>query len=144
KYRSAIEIIFTTDHYSYLCYHGNVGLTYSRAFDSKRYFMTYNVTYRTLKSFQQNYTPTHSTGTEGFITQRERRHIDFGRMISLGIGLNRHVGSRFSIGANVIAPAYMRWRNDTIFKDDPATFHKPKFTVGASLSVSYNFKSTDN
>ncbi|HYF68097.1 MAG TPA: hypothetical protein VD884_08175 [Ohtaekwangia sp.] len=144
NYRSTAEIIFNTDHYSYLCYHGNVGLTYSNTFNSKKYFMTYNVTYRILKSFQQNYTPRYSTGTEGFITQRERLQINFGNMISLSIGLNRRLGNRFSIGANVIAPVYTRWRNDEIFNDDPATFFKPKFSLGASLSVSYNFKSKEH
>jgi hypothetical protein len=143
-YRSTAEIIFNTAHYSYLCYHGNAGLTYSHNFNSKKYFMTYNVTYRVLKSFQQNYTPKYSTGTEGLITQRERRQIDFGKMISLGVGLNRHLRNRFWIGANLIAPVYTRWRNDAIFNDDPATFYKPKFSLGASLSISYDFKSNEH
>src|SRR5687768_222714 len=51
NYRSNVEIIFQTDHYSYLCYHGDVGLTYKHTFNSEKYFLTYNVTYRILKSF---------------------------------------------------------------------------------------------
>lgn len=144
SYRSNVEIIFETDHYSYLCYHGDLGLTYKHTFKSKEYFLTYSATYRVLKSFQQNYTPTYSAGTDGFFTQQDRRQIDFGKMISLGVGINRRLGNRFSIDANIITPVYTRWRNDAIFNDDPATWYKPRFSLGASLGASYNFKSNDH
>ena len=140
NYRSMNEPIFYTDHYSYLCYHGDVGLTYKHSINPEKYFLTYNVTYRIFKSFQQNYTPTYSTGTEGFFTQLDRRHIDFGKMVSLGVGVNRRLSNQFSIGASAIAPLYIRWRNDAVFNDDPTTLYRPGIILGVSLSVSYNFK----
>lgn len=140
NYNSLIYIGFYTHHYSYLCFDANVGVTYKYTFMSEKYFMTYNLTYRVLKSFQQNYTPTYNTGTEGFFAQTNRHQIDFGKMLHLVVGMNRRLGNRFSIGGNVIAPLYTRWRNDGIFADDPTTTYKPKFSLGASLSLSYNLE----
>ena len=139
EYRSMVEPIFYTDHYSYLCYHGDVGLTYKHTINSEKYFMTYNITYRVLKSFQQNYTPTYSVGTD-FYTMIDRRHINFGKMMLLSVGLNRRVGNQLSIGVNAIAPLYIQWRNDAVFNDDPATLYRPGFSLGVSLSISYDFK----
>lgn len=99
-----------------------------------------NLSYTELKSFRQEYTPTYGPSSYGFYTQLNRQKIDFGKMLSFDVGLNKRLGDRFLIGLNIIVPVYTRWRNDTIFNDDPATFSKPEFSIGSSLHGSYIFK----
>jgi len=139
NYDTQLQPIYYTDNYSYHSWQWTGGLTYS--YPLNKYALTANVSYSELRSFRQEYTPDSGLPSSyGFFTQVNRNQIDFGKILSLGIGVSRYFGKRFLIGVNMIAPVYTRWRNDPIFGDDPDTFSNPKFSLGASLHVSYNFK----
>jgi hypothetical protein len=134
-YVSPQEPIYYTDHYSYNCWQGSVGVTYSYPVNNK-YSLSGNLSYCWLTSFRQEYAP-----TRGYSTQTNNGQIDFGKMLNLSIGINRNLGDRFSIGLNMLIPVYVRWRNDKIFGDDPSAFYSPKFSVGYSISIAYRLKS---
>ncbi|MCZ8021536.1 MAG: hypothetical protein O9302_07155 [Cyclobacteriaceae bacterium] len=139
NYDSQFEPIYYTDNYLYHSWHWMGGLTYTYSFIN--YTLIANVSYRQLRSFQQEYTPANARSSYGFITQVNRNQFDFGKILSFDVGIRRRLGERFLIGLNIIAPVYTRWRNDSIFNDDTATFSKPEFSLGTSLNVSYNLKS---
>jgi len=140
-YNSFINIIYYTDYYVYHCLNLSVGLSYNFPL-GKNYFLTCNVSYFQQNSFRQDYTPTYSSYNRGFdgFTQTNKNQIDFGKMLNLSIGINKDLGNRFSIGLSALIPVYIRWRNDTIFKDDPSTYYSPKFSLGSSISIAYHFK----
>jgi hypothetical protein len=140
NYRTQLFPAYYTDSYLYHSWQGIFGLTYARSFN--KYALTAGVSYRVLRSFRQEYTPTYGPSSYGFFTQTNHQQIDFARMLFFDVGISRYLGDRFLVGVDIIAPAYTRWRNDTIFDDDAATFSKPKFSFGTSLHVSYRFKST--
>lgn len=135
-YNSPVQPVFHTDHYSYHSWHGLIGMSYNYPL-KKDYFLTGNLTYNALYSFRQDYTPiTYSAGTDYF-TQINHEKINFGKIVSLNVGLNKYLGRKFSLGLYVSAPLYTRWRNDKIFNDDPTTYYHPKFSLGTYLSASY-------
>lgn len=138
-YNSPVEPIFYTDHYSYHCWQGSLGITYNYEL-KRKYVLSGNLTYSMQYSFQQNYTPTYSVGTN-FFTQVNHNQIDFGRLLILNVGLNKYFGKKMSFGFYLLAPVYTRWRNDKIFRDDPSTFFHPNFSIGTSISAAYHFKS---
>jgi hypothetical protein len=139
-YNSFVYIIYYTDFYIYHCLNLSVGLTYYLPL-SKNYFLTGSLYYNKLNSFRQDYTPTYSSNNRGFdgFTQTNNNQIDFSDMLNLAIGINKKFGNRFSVGLSVLAPVFVRWRNDKIFKDDPATYYSPKFSLGFSGSAMYFF-----
>lgn len=132
-YSSPFEPIYRTDYYSYDCWQASIGLTYTYTFN-KKYFLLASLSYVTLQSFKQEYTP-----LNGFSTQENSNQIDFGKILPLSVGLNRYLGNQFSLGLNIVAPFYTRWRNDRIFRDDSSTFSKPDFSLGASVNMTYHF-----
>jgi hypothetical protein len=132
-YSSPVEPIFRTDYYSYYCWQASIGLSYTYAFNSK-YFLLANLSFSTLQSFKQEYTP-----INGFSTQENRNQVDFGKLLPLSLGLNRYFGDQFSLGLHIVVPVYTRWRNDRIFRDDPSTFSGPDFSLGTSINIAYNF-----
>lgn len=133
-YISPMQPIFYTDHYTYHCWHWSAGLTYKQPLN-ENYFLSGNLSYTWLRSFRQEYTP-----TNGHASQDNRRPIDFGNLLVLALGINRKLGNRFSAGLDVLLPLYVRWRNDRIFKDDPARFSRPSFSPGLGIHVSYRLK----
>ena len=132
NYNSGIYIIYRTDNYSYHCWQWAGGLTYS--YPINKYALTANVSYSQLYSFRQEYSPT--SGDPG---QVNKHKIDFAKMLSFSLGIQRNIGNEISIEVNVLLP-YSRWRNDEIFDDDPLTFSKPTFSIGTSISIAYHFK----
>ncbi len=136
-YDSFLYVIFYTDNYAYHSWEWSVGLEYKYPL-SKNYSLSGNLSYNWLKSFRQEYRPTFHHG-DGDPTQTNYKQIDFGNMARLEFGLNRDFGSMFSIGLHAVVPLYTRWRNDEIFNDDPSGFSNPKFSVGSSVNISYNF-----
>ncbi|MBX2947605.1 MAG: hypothetical protein KF725_17375 [Cyclobacteriaceae bacterium] len=130
-YNSPVQPIFRTDHYSYHCWQGLIGLSYNYQL-KKDYFLMGTLTYNALYSFRQDYVPTFTAET-----QVNHEKINFGKIVSLNVGLNKYLGERFWLGLHVVAPLYTRWRNDKIFRDDPTTYYHPKFGLGTYLSVSY-------
>lgn len=139
NYKTQLYPAYYSNNYAYHSWQWIGGVTYT--YPLNKYALTANVSYRGLRSFRQEYTPTYGPSSYGFFTQTNRQQIDFGKMLSFDVGLNRRLGDRFSIGVNIIAPVYTRWRNDAIFNDDPATFSKPEFSLGTSCHISYSFKS---
>ena len=135
NYNSQIFMIFYTDHYSYHCLQGNIGLTYKREV-SRKLFLSGNFTFNTLLSFKQQYTPTRPD----FPTQTDYSQINLGKMLSVGVGLEKQLGDRFSGTLQLLIPFYTRWRNDDIFNDDPSTFSRPNFSLGSVISVAYHLK----
>jgi hypothetical protein len=133
-YVSPLEPIYYTDHYSYNCWQGSVGVTYSYPVNNK-YSLSGNLSYCWLTSFRQEYAP-----TRGYSAQINNGQIDFGKMLNLSLGINRKLGGKFSVGLNMLIPVYVRWRNDKIFKDDPSTFYSPEFSLGTSISITYYLK----
>jgi hypothetical protein len=140
-YNSFLQIIYYTDYYVYHSLNLSVGLTYNLPL-GKKYFLDGNLFYYQQNSFRQDYTPTSSPPNRGFdgFTQTNNNQIDFGKMINLSVGVNRNLGSRFSIGLKIIIPVFVRWRSDKIFKDDPSTFYTPKFNLGTSVGLTYYLK----
>lgn len=140
-YNSFIYIIYYTNHYAYQCLSLSVGLQYKYPL-GKKHFLTANLYYYWLNSFRQDYTPTYSSPNRGFggFTQFNNNQIDYGRMLSVSVGLKKQLGDRFSAGISLLVPIYTRWRNDQIFKDDPLTFSRPDFSLGSEISVAYHFK----
>jgi len=138
-YVSPAKPIFYTDYYSDHCLSWSLGVSYKYSLGAN-YFLTGNITYGLLSSFRQDYTPTYSVVGTGYFTQTNYNRIDFGNMLMLAIGINRNISDCLSLGFNVIAPVYSRWRNDKIFKDDPSTSYGPKFSLGSSLSIAYLLK----
>jgi hypothetical protein len=134
NYSSQIYIGFYTEDYSYHCLQGAAGLAYSYPL-GKRYFLSSQLTYNWLHSFKQKYSPTR----EDFPTQVNKAQISFGNMLLLSVEGQRMIGKNLSMGLNIVAPLYTKWRNDNIFDDDPSTFFHPKFSLGASLNVVYHF-----
>jgi hypothetical protein len=137
-YNSPLEPIYYTDHYSYHCWQGLLGLSYSHTL-RKNYFLSGGLTYSILHSFRQDYTPTYSSGTD-FFTQINYKKMNFGKIACLSAGLHKYLGKRFSIGLELLMPVYTRWRNDKIFRDNPSTFYNPTFSLGSYLSISYRLK----
>lgn len=138
-YNTQVFPIYYTDYYAYHNWQWIAGLTYNYPF--KKFTLIANVSYTELKSFRQEYTPTgRLPSTYGFFTQTNLQQIDFGKMVNLTIGVSRNLGDRFSASLNILIPAFVRWRNDKIFKDDPSTFNSPKFSLGTSISATYNLK----
>jgi len=134
SYNSPIEIIYYTDYYLYHCWQWIGGLTYS--YPLNKYNLVANMSFTQFYSFRQEYTPTR----KDFSTQVNSDKIDFGKMLSLSVGVNRYLGKRFLLGLNLLIPIYSRWRNDRIFNDDPATFYQPESSVGLYISVAYHLK----
>jgi hypothetical protein len=135
-YVSPAQPIFYTNYYSYSCLQYSAGVSYKYSL-SQRYFLTGNLSYNWFNSFQQEYTPTYSIVGTGYFTQTNNNQIDFGNTLVFSVGFNRSLGNRFSFGINIIAPLYVSWRNDKIFKDDPSKFFNPKFSLGSNISIAY-------
>jgi len=130
-------ILYATSHYSYNCWQGVIGLSY-RLNIGRRFYLIGNVTYNKLQSFRQTYAPTRSVSN--IQTDIHHNQINFGSMLLPGIGLNRQLSERVSVGINLFVPLQMKWRNDTTFKDDPSTFTHPNSSFGSSVSVTYRLK----
>lgn len=137
NYYSPVEIIFYTDYYSYHCLQWTGGLTYS--YPLNKYNLKANISYGQSYSFRQEYTPTR----KDFSTQMNSNKIDFGKMLSFNIGIDRYFGDRFLMGFYVLTPVYTRWRNDKIFNDDPTTFHRPESSLGLSIRIGYCLQERD-
>ena len=140
-YNSPLQPIFYTRNYVYHGLQGILGLSYNYTIGGK-YFLTTNLSYTWMRSFRQDYTPTSNHGY-GELTQVNHNQIDFGNILLFAIGLSRNLGDKFTIGLNVLAPIYTRWRNDKIFKDDPSEFSNPGSSLGSSLSISYRLNKND-
>lgn len=134
NYYSPIEIIFYTDHYSYHCWQWTGGLTYS--YPLNKYNLVANISYGQSYSFRQVYT----SKSENFSTQVNSNNMDFGKMLSLSVGVERYLGERFSLGLHFLVPIYTRWRNDKIFEDNPTTYYQPESSLGLSINVAYFLK----
>mgnify|MGYP002779172216 CR=1 FL=1 len=141
-YISPLEPIFYTDHYIYHCWQWSTGLTYKQPLN-KKYFLSSNLSYTWLHSFRQEYTPVSNHGY-GDMIQTAERPIGFGNIFMLGVGINRNVGEKLAFGFNVLVPLYVRWRNDSIFKDDPTKFYRPGFGLGLNASLTYRLKKNAN
>lgn len=137
-YDSPLEPGFYTDHYTYHCWQWSAGVAYRQPL-GENYFLSGNLSHTWLRSFRQEYVP-----TNGHARQTNRRPIDFGNMLMLAIGINRNLGPRFAFGLNAVVPLYTRWRNDRIFKDDPAKFSHPGLSLGLSAGVTYRLKKNTN
>lgn len=137
-YVSPFKPIYYTDNYTYHCWQWSAGVTYNYPLN-ENYFLSGNLSYTWLHSFQQEYAP-----TNGHARQTNRKPIDFGNMLMLAIGINRNLGARFAFGLNAVIPLYTRWRNDRIFKDDPAKFSHSGFGLGLSAGVTYRLKKNTN
>ena len=137
-YNSPLRPVFYTDNYIYSGLQWILGLSYCYPIKEK-YFLKSNLSYTWMRSFRQDYTPTSNYGY-GQLTQVNRNQIDFGNILLPAIGLNRNLGDKFAIGLSVLAPVYIRWRNDKIFKDDSSSFSHPKFSFGFSISSTYFIK----
>lgn len=135
NYDSPLEPIFYTNHYSYHCYQAIIGIGYKYPFKDKL-TLTGDLTYSWLKSFRQDYTPKSNHGY-GKLTQTNNKNINYGHLMNLEFGAQRQLTNKFSAGLIILAPIYTRWRNDTIFSDNPNEFSNPKFSAGLSLSISY-------
>lgn len=135
NYNSPIYILYYTKHYSYECLQGAVGLRFNQPL-RKEYFLVGSITYSIFKSFQQNYTPTDLNNS----IQTNRNQIAFGNSFVLGLGIDKKIGKKISLGLKALIPLYTQWRNDKIFNDSPSTFYRPGFSFGSSINVSYNFK----
>ncbi len=145
NYNSFLFIPYYTDHYAYQCLNFSVGLTYKYPL-GKKYFLISDLFYYQLNSFRQSYTPTYSSPNRGFdgFTQFNSDKINFGRMISLSLGVKRDLGQRLYLGVQIVSPVYTRWRNDNIFDDDPSTFSSPGFSLGTSITIGYHLKDKYN
>ena len=130
-YPSFIEIIYTTDYYSYQNLHWSGGLSY-RHLLKKRLFLNYNVSYNRLRSYRQEYKPT-SNNWPSYISKNK---IDFGKSFSLSISLQPQIKNNFLISIDLIAQ-YTQWRNDKIFQDDPSSFSAPFFSMGTAVGLVY-------
>jgi hypothetical protein len=139
NYNSPLYLIFYTDHYSYHSLMGALGLKYHRAI-GKKYLLSGSLTYTILQSFRQEYTPYHNSGGTKFPDQIDKSSIDFGKMCSISVGLDKQLGDRFSAGIQLLFPFYTRWRNDEIFDDDPLTFSRPDFSLGSVITIAYVLK----
>ena len=140
-YVSPLQPIFYTDYYSYHCLQWSVGVSYKYSFNPN-YFLTGSLSYSWLHSFQQEYTLLY-TYLGSNRTQVNHNQIDFGNSLNLSVGFNKSIGSMFSVGLNILAPLYTRWRNDKIFKDDPSEFSNPRSSLGSSISICYRLNRND-
>jgi len=137
-YNSPLQPMFYTDNYAYYGLQGTLGMSYNYSL-RKNYFLSGNLSYSWLRSFRQEYTFLYTyLGSDRI--QVNNNQIDFGNMLILSIGIYKHLGSKLSLGLDIIAPLYTCWRNDKIFKDDPSKFSHPKYSFGSSLSITYRLK----
>jgi len=134
NYNSPYYLVYSTDHYSYKCWQGSVGLVYIHALGKKHFFKG-DVMYSMQQSFKQEYTPKALNSP----TQINKLNIDFARTITLVLGVQRKLGGEVFVGLNLFLP-YVWWRNDKIFGDNPSTFSSPSFSLGGSVNVIYRFK----
>ncbi|MBS1682576.1 MAG: autotransporter outer membrane beta-barrel domain-containing protein [Bacteroidetes bacterium] len=132
-YASFVQIIYRTSGYSYQCWNWSVGLKYSYPINAK-YELTADLSYQQFRSFQQDYAP-----TSGDPIQTNRFSIDFAKIVTLTLGVERKLGKYFSVSFNLLLPA-ISWRNDRIFRDDPSTYYHPSFSFGNSFSLIYRFR----
>jgi hypothetical protein len=119
-----------TSNYAYDCWQTILGLSYNYSVGA-HYSLSGDLSYQWMRSFRQRYTPRANPA------ETSQRQIDFAGMLVLSIGLNRDLGQRFLLSAQLLAPVYTRWRNDKIFKDDPKAFSKPRFSVGSAIGLAY-------
>lgn len=125
-YKSPLKIIFYTDHYSYHCIRGTLGLSYNYPIALK-YSLSGRLSYCHLKTFQQEYKPKWEIDPPSPQINKNTREL--GDMVIPGVGITRTLSERLAVSLNIIVPIRTRWRNDKIFKDDPATFLRPKVSV---------------
>lgn len=133
-YKSPLYLGWSTHHYSYYCWQWRAGLTYQ--YPLNEYALIANVSYNHFNSFRQQY----AVSAKGSPSpdQVNELNIDFARSITLVLGAQRKITEKISIELSLVLP-YTRWRNDRIFRDDPATFSKPTFSIGTSISIAYHF-----
>ncbi|WKZ61247.1 MAG: hypothetical protein QY309_07115 [Cyclobacteriaceae bacterium] len=134
-YNTPLYPVYFTDYYVYQCWLWSAGITYNLLLNNK-YLLSGDLLYNQLFSFQQEYTPYTSANRP---TQVNNHNIDFAKTITLSLGVQRKLGKQFTLGLDLLLP-YTRWRNDRIFKDDPATFSHPNFSLGTSVSIAYHLK----
>jgi len=89
-YSSQIYIIFYTDHYTYHCLQGSIGLAYSYALN-KTFSFSAQLAYNSLHSFKQKYTPTR----EDFPSETTSSKINLGNMVSISFGGQQMIGNIF-------------------------------------------------
>ncbi|MBS1579757.1 MAG: hypothetical protein JST29_08980 [Bacteroidetes bacterium] len=136
NYNSPLYPVYSTDYYSYECIQEAIGLNYNQILNQK-FFITGNVSYSILQSFQQEYFVFHAPSNPPQVNYNQ---INFGKSLILNLGIYRNIWRNFSLGLNALVPLYTSWRNDQIFKDDPSTFYHPNFSIGGSVSITYKFK----
>jgi hypothetical protein len=133
-YVSMFDLIYRTEYYIYRNWLWTAGLTYNYQI-KRRIILVTKASYIGLHSFRQEYTP-----TSGDLTQKNKKNIDFGEMLTINVGLDKKLGNRFLAGIHISLPVYTRWRNDVVFKDDPSTFSQPNFSLGAVVRIQYLLK----
>ena len=137
NYNTTLLIVIHSHDYIYKSWQGLLGLSYK--YRLKKYFVSGSALYNIFQSYEQEYIPD-ASNTSVFPKEVHNTNIDFGKMLTLNVGLNRYLGDKFSLGLSIITPVYTRWRNDEIFDDNPETFFRPESSLGFSINAAYHLK----
>jgi hypothetical protein len=134
NYDDFTNLLFYTKHYHYDNIHWLLGLGYEYRLSSK-YALTGDLTYNGLYAYRGTFTP----DFQGRKPQVVKNDFSFGRMVNIGLGLNRTLCRRFSVGAGILLPVYTQWRKDNIFWENDHDFYASISNIGMNISFNHHF-----
>lgn len=131
-YPSITQPLYTTKSYSYETFMLSIGFGYNKVLRSNwslKFLMTYHLGF----TFKQNY----YTETNDPTLQVKKSKL-FSQSIQISPGLYKRVSNKTSIGINLPVPFIVRWKKDTLFRENEGEYYHPKFIWGISLSTIVN------
>lgn len=137
-YASRIQFGWETDSYTYNNVQVYGGIGYKKAI-SKTILLNGSISYNQYYSFRQKY-----INASPVPSQVNHKFITIGRMIGLGIGVEKKVSNKISTAMRIIFPFSIRWNNDEIFayygySDNTQQIARNRLSLGAAFSCYYNF-----
>lgn len=124
----------TTKYYKYACFELIFGGGYLHRINEKNN-LDIGLTYNPLFSFSQTYISTKKFNPPTVTNN----HYLFAHNINGTITLNKQINSKLIFQYGFIVPLMTRWRKDDRFFENKSEFYKPKFHLGVTLGMKYNF-----
>lgn len=114
------------------------GLGYLKTID-KNWTIKSSITYDWLNSFSQKY---YEMEFQKWISNK--KNINLGQMVSVEIGIERHIANKIFIGMDLLLPIITKWNDDKIFvnnfySNNEKQIARNKFSIGTSVSCYYHF-----
>lgn len=133
-YISPVSLLFSTKSYSYTNYHFILGIGYNYPISAKL-DIEGSITYNQMNTYKQKYYPDNVS----YAPQVSRLHYLFSKSFVISVGGEWKLNPKISTGINVIIPLSIKYRKDSIFKENTSEYFMPKSSLGISLSINYHF-----